>query len=76
MKKWWHYYAHTNNQVTYSLSPFRHDHVGPLLKKMPGNFAKKVTENFLDYMTFLVPVTGIFYWANGVYEQNYRDSWD
>jgi hypothetical protein len=76
MKKWWHYYAHTNNQVIYSLSPFRQDHVGPLFKKMPKNIMKKVVENFPDYMTFFVPTFGIFYWANGVYEDNYRSTWD
>jgi hypothetical protein len=75
MKKWWHYYAHTNNQVIYSLSPFRQDHVGPLLKKMPKNFMKKTIENFPDYIIWAIPA-GIIMWADSQYEKDYRATWD
>ena len=75
MKKWWHYYSPTNNQVVYSLSPFRQDHIGPLLKEMPKTFIKRVTTNFPDYIIWLVPM-GVVAWADSAYEADYRSSWD
>jgi hypothetical protein len=42
---------------------------------MPGNFIKKVTENFPDYIIWALPV-GLIYWADSVYEADYRAEWD
>ena len=75
MKKWWDYHAHTNNQVTYSLSPFRQDHIGPFFKKLPGSMVKKVTENAFDAV-LLLSVPAIMMWADSVYEDDYRRTWD
>ena len=40
-----------------------------------GNFIKKVTENFPDYIIWALPV-GLIYWADSVYEADYRAEWD